>query len=230
MQEKWGIVGLGMLGTALIEQWVEQKMTIGVYHPDRLKAKAYTAHYNHTYVLDVEDLAALDVLIVALPAGKIDAFMQDVSERILSDGPLLVNMATTYPTDELEKKYPNGTWMGMKCMAHAEDVRKYGNELFVTEEPLPTVSAAQKVLDVFSSIGHVIMDRESVVAEVNKLATYHGIKAVKELEKDMRDKGYRSEYERQAISSITSEVIRFYVRGQLGHFAKEVARRFDEEE
>lgn len=138
-------------------------------------------------------------------------------------------MATTYATSDLQQRYPQMKWMGMKCMAHAEDLAKYGDGLFVTEDPLPYPEEGEAVVRVFEKIGRVMRDRESVVEEVNKLATYYGIKAVKELEKAVREKGFAAEYEKRALSAVAPEVMRFYVRGKLGHFAKQVARTFDEE-
>ena len=38
-QKKVGLIGLGKLGTAMLTHWDQQRISIGVFHPNKTKAE-----------------------------------------------------------------------------------------------------------------------------------------------------------------------------------------------
>lgn len=224
---KWGIAGIGKLGTALLTQFDRAGMHTGIYHPDQEKAGAAAADYTYAHVLTKEDLASLDYLILTLPAEQIEVFIGDLLEQKFDAEQLVfINMATKQSTSALRNKYPTLHLLGLKLTGHAESLRKYGEGLFVTESSLDQYTEAAER---FSHAGRVIEDAENTVEKVNKLITTHAVQAARKLEVDMEEKGYSSIYIEQALRAVMPEVVRAYAKGELGQFARGIVEEIEKE-
>ncbi|MGJ9385319.1 hypothetical protein [Salipaludibacillus sp. CF4.18] len=229
-ETKWGIVGIGKLGTAILTQFELLQMRTGVFHPDTDKTELIEKQYSYTSKLQKDDLASLDHLILALPTSAISSFI----DKFLATGlkvhkPVLINMATSLPTEELKQQYPHLTWLGMKFLGHSESLKRYGDGLFIMEENDMENHEFYEVMKRFSKLGQVEAADESIVEKVNKLATYQAIKAAREVELKMDEEGLSDRYKEQALRSIVPEVIRAYSNGKLGHFAQEIVQKLDRE-
>ncbi|KAA9026319.1 NAD(P)-binding domain-containing protein [Niallia endozanthoxylica] len=219
-QTKVGLVGIGRLGTALVKQWNQNKKAIGVYHPDAAKLDQFSRSYENSYPITKSELDKLDVLILALSAKDIIPFISSLlAENISLKSTQIVNLATALFTADIRQQFPLLNIYGVKYMGHSRDLLENGDGLFITETNLP-----KQIEDYFECIGNIILDSEERLIEVNKLATYYGAKAAIELESAFREKGLSPDYAARALTSITSEVIRSYSNGTLGHFAKEVVK------
>ncbi|WP_134699748.1 NAD(P)-binding domain-containing protein [Ammoniphilus sp. YIM 78166] len=225
---RWGIVGIGKIGRALTHQLQSTGITLSFFHPNPLKAESFKEDFPYTEALSKNELSSVSVLLLALPAHGIIPFLHELkSEGISLQHTLLVNLATVMPTPTLRAEFPELDWLGLKFMGHSEDLRLHGNALFVADAQTAQGEKAKQTIQLFEQIGKVIIDDESVVEKLNKLATYHAIKAAKELEKELQSLGYPREYQDRAIAAIAPEVMRSYVQGTMGHFAKTIADSFD---
>ncbi|MCE7791546.1 hypothetical protein K8O68_03785 [Salipaludibacillus sp. CUR1] len=223
----WGIAGIGKLGTAILTQWEQLQLETGIYHPDSEKAGTVVNQFPSARQLAQEDLAGLDYLILALPADQIIPFITDLkSSGVSLEKPVLINMATKMPTEELKKEFPDLKWAGMKFVGHSESLKIYGDGLFITEAEN---DKDESLLNRYTALGRVETTDESLAEKVNKLATYHAVKAARELEKQMSDEGYSDVYREQALRSLMPEVIRAYSKGKLGHFGKKIVEELDGE-
>ncbi|WP_181833137.1 NAD(P)-binding domain-containing protein [Bacillus taeanensis] len=220
--EKWGIIGIGKLGTALAAQVQSQK--IGVYHPNYEKAESFTKNYPHTYALRKSELEKIDYLILSLPAQQISLFLKETNHLLKST--VLINMATSLKTNDLHLQFPNLTIISMKFIGHSNALRLYGNGLFVTAKQ----KAAHHVLRFFEEIGTVLDADESLVFEVNKTATTYAVEAAVEIEKNLQKQGYEDVLITTALQSMVPEVIRSYVQGTLGHFAQNIVKEIKQKD
>jgi pyrroline-5-carboxylate reductase len=224
-QKKVGLVGLGKLGTAMLSHWHQQRISIGLYHPNRTKAEQFVHHYQTSYLLKVEDLSELDVLILALPAMEVIPFISSLKLEIKTQhSPTIINMATNLPTDEIRNKFSTLNVLGVKYMGHARDLLEHGNGLFISETVLPPI-----VEEYFKFLGKIVVDSEDCLTQVNKIATYYALKTAINLENEFAKKGLSTEYLQRALASLAPEVIRSYSEGSLGHFAKEIVKQIQEE-
>ncbi len=225
---RWGIVGIGKIGRAITHQLQNTGITLSFFHPNPQKAEVFKRDFPYSEALSKNELSSVSVLLLALPAHGIIPFIHALkNEGISLNHTLLVNLATVIPTQTLRVEFPDLEWLGLKFMGHSEDLRLHGNALFVADTQTAQGEKAQQTIQLFEQIGKVTLDDESVVEKLNKLATYHAIKAAKELEKELQSLGYPKEYEARAIASIAPEVMRSYVEGTMGHFAKTIADSFD---
>lgn len=224
-QRNVGLVGLGKLGTAMLTQWNQQGISIGLYHPKRKKASLYAQHYQNSYLLEEDELPNVDVLILALPAMEVIPFISNLKlHSELQSPPYIINMATNLPTNQIKTKYPSLNVYGIKYMGHARDLMEHGNGLFITEINLPEIVDA-----LYQSIGRIIIDSEDCLTEINKLATYFALKTAIHLENEFTNRGLSPEYLKRALTSLAPEVIRSYSDGSLGHFAKEIVQQIQDE-
>ncbi|SDO03602.1 NAD(P)-binding domain-containing protein [Alkalicoccus daliensis] len=221
---KWGIIGIGKLGTALLTQFEKQRMQTGIYHPDYEKTVDKATNFAHAYAMRKKDITSVDILLLVLPADKTISFIEEcLAEGLNMENVLLINMATKLQTTELKEKFPQLQWQGIKLIGHAESLRQNGAGLFVTEK-----KQEGEAENLFAAIGELVEDNESVVEEVNKLTTLHAVKAARKLEQTMQEEGYASVYTEQALRAVLPEVVRAYSKGELGQFAKKIVEEMEE--
>ncbi|WP_413299055.1 NAD(P)-binding domain-containing protein [Bacillus sp. 1P10SD] len=225
MIKKVGLVGLGKLGTAMLTHWDQQRISIGLYHPNRTKAEQIVQHYQTSYLLKEEDLSELDVLILALPAMEVIPFISSLKlQSKTQHSPYIINMATNLHTFDIRHMYSTLNVYGIKYMGHARDLLEHGNGLFISESLLPPI-----VEEYFKFLGKIVVDSEDCLTQVNKIATYYALKTAINLENEFAKRGLSTEYLKRALTSLAPEVIRSYSEGSLGHFAKEIVNQIQEE-
>lgn len=223
--KKVGLIGLGKLGTAMLTHWDQQRISIGVFHPNKTKAEQCVQHFSTSYLLKEEQLSELDVFILALPALEVIPFISSLKlQSKTKDSPYLVNMATNLPTNEIRNKFSTLNVLGVKYMGHARDLLEHGNGLFISETVLPPF-----VEENFKFLGKIVVDSEDCLTQVNKIATYYALKTAINLENEFAKRGLSTEYLKRALTSLAPEVIRSYSEGSLGHFAKEIVKQIQEE-
>ncbi|MEW9670380.1 NAD(P)-binding domain-containing protein [Ammoniphilus sp. 3BR4] len=228
---QWGIVGIGKLGKAIVHQLQGQQQDIRFYHPNATKAANFQQEFPNTQSVTKEELSRFRHLILALPAGQIVPFIQELEADAISlKDTLLINIATAKLTAELQDTFPHLHWMSLKFMGHSEDLLIHGNGLFIAEPKPNYGQLEQEAIQFFSQIGKVMFDEETSVEKLNKLATYYAIKAAKELEAELRRQGFPKEYEARALASLAPEVLRSYSMGTMGHFAQSIADSFEKKD
>jgi pyrroline-5-carboxylate reductase len=215
---KVGLVGIGRLGKAMMTHWEKHTIKIGVYHPSETKLEPFVQQFSNSYSLTESDLLELDVLILALPALTVIPFISNLhTDRKIPFSTPIINMATALDTKDVKAKFPDLNILGVKYMGHARDLLEHGNGLFITETPLP-----KHIEALYQYLGSIKIDQESLLSDVNKLATYYAVKAALEIEREFAKIGLPSDYVKRALTSLAPEVIRGYSEGTLGHFANEI--------
>lgn len=222
---KVGLAGIGKLGAALVKQWDMKKRAIGAYHSNSERARQFTEAYAYAYPLSKQELLRLDVLLLALPANNVARFLEEILEE--AEGPvhtIFINMATSLFTPQLTHKFPDVRIAGVKFMGHSQDLWERGAGLFITEAALP-----RQLKEMFREIGEIKVDKEEVLQDVNKLASYYAVKAAFEIESALEEKGLPSEYKERALASLAPEMIRSYSQGKVGHFGQQVIQELKED-
>ncbi|MCM3089792.1 MULTISPECIES: NAD(P)-binding domain-containing protein [unclassified Cytobacillus] len=218
---KIGLAGIGKLGTAMMTHWHKSNFSIGIFHPDRSKAKHFAEKFPNALPLTDKEMRQLDIILLALPAGKVISFIDSLIKENSSIA--FINMATALPTKVIKDRLPSCKVFGLKYMGHSRDLMENGKGLFITEDHLPA-----PIQDLFRPVGDIIIDREETVLEVNKQATYFAVKTAVEIETEFAGKGYHPAYVKKGLTSLAPEVIRSYSEGTLGHFANEIVKEIQE--
>ncbi|MFG6119961.1 NAD(P)-binding domain-containing protein [Thalassobacillus sp. B23F22_16] len=208
-----GLAGIGKLGRAMMNHWYRQEVSLGIFHPEQQKVKSFINDYPNGY--QVKAISELDIVLLALPADAIIPFLHHHKNTET----LFINMATSLMTEDIKNAFPDVHLAGLKFMGHATDLQEHGNGLFISEQTLP-----DSLIGLFQKVGSIENDNEEVVINVNKLATYHAVKAAVEIEEQFEKKGLPAKYKERAWRSLAPEVIRSYSEGKLGHFGQEVVK------
>lgn len=218
---KIGLAGIGKLGSAMMTHWNKSNLPIGIFHPDSSKAEQFAERYPNAHPLTDNEMRHMDMILLALPAGKVISFMDSIIPE--NSSIVFINMATALPTKKIKERFPSCKVCGLKYMGHSRDLMENGKGLFITEDQLPA-----PIQDLFRPVGEIIKDSEERVAEINKLATYYAVKTAVEIENELTGKGYDPAYIKRGLTSLAPEVIRSYSEGTLGHFAKEIVKEIQE--
>lgn len=208
------LVGIGRLGKALMKQWNHFNEEIGIFHPSDVKVKSFISDYSNGVPVSIKELPNMKTIILALPAAIIPEFLKQNHHSDI----IYVNMATAMKTSDLQKEFPELQIVSMKFVGHAQDLYKNGNGYFITEQ-----ETTDDIVKLFTRIGVVKRGAPEIVNEVNKLATYYGIKAAVELENELKVTNIDQSLIDRALTAVTPEVIKSYQKGDLGHFAQSVA-------
>lgn len=215
-----GLVGIGKLGTAMMQNWFKKSESIGVYHPNESKAKQFIQRFPNGHLISENEIGELDVLILALSAKDVIPFITHLtSKNILLSKTYMINMATALNSIEVKNKFPWLNVVGIKYMGHARDLLDRGDGLFITESTLP-----KQIEELYQALGQIKMDSEDLLIQVNRLATYYAVKAAIELESEFAKRKFPFEYVQRGLTSIAPEVMRSYCEGNLGHFAMEIVK------
>ncbi|MCS0789303.1 NAD(P)-binding domain-containing protein [Cytobacillus firmus] len=218
---KIGLAGIGKLGTAMMTHWHKSNLPIGIYHPNRSKAEQFAEKFPNGRPLTDDELKQMDMILLALPAGKVLSFMESMFP--VESSVAFINMATALPTKSILERFPSCKVYGLKYMGHSRDLMENGNGLFISEDQLPG-----PILDLIKPLGEIVKDSEGRLVEVNKLATFFAIKTAVEIENEFISKDYPPAYIKRALASLAPEVIRSYSEGTLGHFAQEIVKEIKE--
>lgn len=208
------LVGIGKLGGALMKQWDQHNVQVGVHHLNETKLENFLSAYKTGHTTTKENLNQMKAVIMAIPADQINDF---ISEHLFPNT-YFINMATAANTLKLREQFPSLQICSMKFIGHANDLLNNGNGLFITEPDTP-----EFIRDYFKTIGTVKTGDPEVVGYINREATYFGIKAAVELEEKLKENNIEDEYIEKSMTSITPEVIKSYNKGELGHFGQSIA-------
>lgn len=212
--KKIGLAGVGRLGTALLSH---NDQSIGIYHYKRKSAEEFSAKFHGCYPISLEGVSHLDYLILTLPPAQVNSVVQQIVNLKSAHPTTIINMATALSTDQLRQHYPQLHFIGVKYMGNAASLKERGNGLFIAEQPLP-----DELHEFYKQAGKVVRDDESIVQEVNEMATEVALKAAVDMKEQARKKGLHEHYVNAAFEIIAPEVLRAFHKGQLGGFAREI--------
>ncbi|WP_257348542.1 NAD(P)-binding domain-containing protein [Pseudalkalibacillus decolorationis] len=219
-QIRIGLIGIGRLGTALMKHWCDQRVPVGIYHPDASKAKNFIISYPNGYLIKKEEIHEMHAFVLALPANQIVPFLSEcMAQKVPIQNTCFINMATALNTQDVCAQFTDLNIVGLKFLGHSTDLLEHGNGLFITEQPI-----REEIRNYIQVLGEVKQDREEVVGKVNELATYLAINAAIDLEDEFENNNFPLEYKKRAMTSLFPEVIRSYSKGNLGHFGKEIEK------
>lgn len=204
---KCGIVGIGHLGKALIKQLEKSNIQTYAYHPSKQKAKKIESKLKKVKAIDFEGLFNVDVILLALPAEAVQEFLKEAEKEIYNKNLVFVNMSSIIKTEELKNEFPTLTIFGVKMLGHADYLYEHGNGIFITRTPLET-KKFQEVKYLFTEVGKLYEDDESIVSELNGMAVKHIIQSCVNFENEA--KLYPDIFKYKAMDTIFPNTLKLY--------------------
>lgn len=204
---KVAIVGAGKMGRELA----------------RRLSDSYDIHLygrNHTH----NELKAAEILIMALPSNDIIEFIKYYT-KVKAENQIIVNVATAIKNDQIKREAKTSIRIvAAKIVGHAGQMG-YG------VNPVVAVSGEdgqdmQVIERLFQKVGNTIAASEEMVENINKEATWQGVRTAMELEKYISQLNLSTANENKlidaALDNIVVGVIKAYRNNELGGFAKKL--------
>ncbi|ADH98497.1 NAD(P)-binding domain-containing protein [Salisediminibacterium selenitireducens] len=221
---KWGLVGIGRLGSALLKKCDAEGLPLKVYHPDSAKAKEAVDGTLHQ-AASLFELTGCEYVLLALPASAMETFLDELSGVEGHVSPVLINLSTKDRTDRLKKAWPAFAFTGVKLAGHAKAFEEAGGALFVSG----AWDMDETLRAFFERLGTTRTGTEEEIEAFNRLVTKTAVTAAVRLERELEKEGYDADYRRLALRHMVPEIVKAYEADELGGFAEAVRREADGE-
>lgn len=215
----WGLVGIGRLGTALLNRCHAEGLPLKVYHPELKRAETAICGTVHRAV-PLSELARCDYVMLALPENAVKAFLDDVSKVEKHASLIVINLSTKDRTDRLKEEWPSLSFTGVKLAGHAKAFEEEGEALFVSD----SWGTDDRLRAFFGSLGTILAGTEEETEAFNRLVTKTAVTAAARLEQALEKEGFDAEYRRTALRHMVPKIVKAYEADELGGFATAVKR------
>ncbi|HHW91525.1 MAG TPA: NAD(P)-binding domain-containing protein [Firmicutes bacterium] len=223
---KIAIIGAGTMGSLLAERLAAPGRELLLV--DRNPLKAYQiAQQAGCSAGTLEMTAGVDVVILALPAAAVLPVAKQL-RSYLGEGTLLVNIATSAPTEPLRHELA-GTGVkvaGVRFIGHAQETRR--GEIPILAVATDDEGVFPLLSEIFRRLGPVVRGEDDLALRINTLATRAGVRAALALEKELAALGIEGDYLHTAIVNVAAGALKACARGELGEFARQLAAREEE--
>ena len=206
-----------VLATRLAGSW-----RLAIYDRNSNKAAAVCAATGATVLNGLAEVAACGMVILAVPDREVLSCIEEFNA--IEQELIVFNVATNVPQTILESTAANHIHcISVKIIGHAGEMALGFNPvIIVNEQPQALTNITMQI---FSSIGHVIVGQADLVAEINTVAAEKALEAAVRIEDELHRKGYRqTEVIQSAISQVAAGILKAYANDDLGPFAKEIVR------
>jgi len=209
------IVGAGRMGSFLA---AKLSIPYQVYVYDRVaEAAEALSKSSSAIVVDKAELNRADLVILALASEVIPKALEEL-EKYFAPAAVLVNIATTFPHEELNTKLQK---VSAKIVGHAKEMAQGEKPVIIIEGINPT--ANKMVKEVFENIGPVLENYPSeIVGKINTISAKYGIIAALEIKKALSAMNLEEEIITAAIRNVAAGTMKAFAVGDVGPFAKAI--------
>ncbi|MBU9713745.1 hypothetical protein [Evansella tamaricis] len=223
------IVGFGRFAKAILELLPEEK-SIGVFSRSKEKVlKNIKGNLRISWISPEFFYKEKEVWLL-LPAESIEPFLQNYAS-FFSEETVFFLCATKKMAKDIEYLLENNQKViPVKFITQADELKIEKRGMVAV--PPAHLNYQSKIKDIFGGSLKIVAAKEEDVLHLNLEATRKGVELVEDLRKDMGELGIPKEMVDQAAQQIIPGVIRGYIRGDLGGFAKQIVedRRKKEDE
>ena len=215
------IVGIGRMGETLADK-LRGKVSLFLYDVNHTKAKKIAQELN-VQTADLNELAEMEIVILALPAGVMTKAVQEMKSYFKADV-ILVNIATSCPQKAIVDAMGSGEQVvSAKFVGHAKEIKAGEIPTIVIDAPSEQLGSV--VADILAPIGKIIFASEDIVAKLNTLAAEEGIRAALRVKRKMIHLGLPEELFLPAVRGVAAGTMKAYAVGDAGPFVKELAEK-----
>lgn len=221
---KIAIVGTGKMGSLLAERLAGPGREILLIGREPLKTyqAAREAGCRAGTLEMAAGAAGAAVVILALPAAAVLPVAKQL-EPYLGPGTLLVNIATSAPTEPIRQAVAGrGVKVaGVRFIGHALETRR--GEIPILAVATDDEGVFSCLSEIFGPLGPVVRGEDDLAQKINTAATRAGIRTALALEKELATLGIEKDFLHTAIVNVAAGAMKAYARGELGDFARQLA-------
>lgn len=221
------VIGAGRMGS-LIASKLPTEMKKIVIDKDRDKAREVAEQIEAEYSDKIEMAAAADMIMMVLPTPAIKEMVGKLMD-VIKDGTTILNMATTAqiePAMVLNNR--DIAIIDTKIIGHAK-------EIFRGEPAIIVVNTADEarfaaIANVLKKFYKVVQGDSSLVETINSLASSEGIKAAVAIRKKLQTLNVDNDWINVAIRTVCAGTMKAFTEDDLGHFARELVKKLEQED
>lgn len=220
-----GLIGVGRMGKALAGKLVDH-VILCIYDRDSGKMEALANELNVSTAKDMEQIAALGTVILAVPDREVIDCIKAFNNM---PHPLtIINVATNVKQQTLEENAASHLkCIGVKFVGHAGEMLLGQRPVIIVDERLPDL--VPQVEELFQMVGQVIVGNSDIVSEINTIAAEHVLAAGVHIEANLRQQNITDPLIiKSAIRQVAAGTLKAYADGNLGPFAKEIVQTIRE--
>lgn len=218
------VVGAGRMGSVVAAQLPPgtRKRIIDI----DLQKAARVARMTGGEAFDsLEGAAPADLIAVVLPAPMVEGIVSRLID-LAKSGAVILNMATTARIDPaVSGKRPDVTVVDAKIVGHARSMSEGEAAMIVVGSEDPGILA--RVRSQLPGFRRVVSGDPDLVPEINRIGSGEAIRAAVRIRRELRGRGIPEDWIDVAIRTVCAGTMKAFVDGDLGDFARALAREVE---
>ncbi|MDX9872588.1 MAG: NAD(P)-binding domain-containing protein [Clostridia bacterium] len=220
------VIGAGRMGSVVVKQFPESTQKIVIdRHPER--AEALAAQVQGKSASSLEAAREADLIAVVLPAAAVNETVDKLT-GIAKPGAIILNMATSGVVDSAVRvKNKDVRVVDAKIIGHAKSMEQGEPGLVVVK------TEDEKIFELIKSQlpGYldVVPGDADLVPKINTIGSGEGIKAAVAARKQLQALNIPEEWIHVCIRTACAGTMKSYTENDLGHFARELADKYEKE-
>lgn len=216
---KIGLVGIGRMGKVLAKGLRDDR-ELYLFDRNIEQMNRVAKELNVATVNKLEEIAKIGIVILAVPDHEVISCIKVFNQ--IREPLIVINIATNVAQTMLEKiAAPHVKCIGVKFIGHADEMA-LGEKPVIMINQFPGDIASQ-VMEIFQSIGLVLVGRADLVQIINRIAAEKALEAAVSIEELLQEKEITNQTMiKSAIKQVAAGILKAYADGNMGPFAREI--------
>ncbi len=225
--DKAAIIGAGRMGSIVARQLPDdvEKMIIDT---EETKAKALADSVGAQYALTLDAAKDADIVAIVLPTPAVPPVAAALAD-VVKDGAIILNMATNgeVPASTIAAR-PTAHFVDAKIIGHAMSIDEGAPAYVIVNTDQAAI--LEKVRHILPGYTKVMSGDSSLVPKINTIGSSEGIRAAVNVRRLVKQYDIPRDWEDILIYTVCAGTMRAYVKGDLGEFAHDLAKRLEAED
>ncbi len=214
-----GLVGIGRMGKVLAKE-LRHDRELYLFDRNVEQMEMVAKELNVVAVNNLEEIAKVGAVILAVPDHEVVSCIKVFNQ--IKEPLIVINIATNVAQHMLEKiAAPHVKCICIKFIGHADEMA-LGEKPVIIINQFPDDIVPQ-MIEIFQSIGLVIVGRADLVQTINSIAAEKALEAAVGIEEILKQKDITNQaMVKSAIKQVAAGILKAYADGNMGPFAREI--------
>lgn len=219
------VIGAGRMGSYLGLQLPKTVEKI-IIDTDKEKAKQLAQKIGGSFSNSLKAAEHADIIALVLPAPAVLETAKELM-KICKSNTVIMNMATNGSIKELAVNEKAIHFVDVKIVGHA--VPDESNIAMYVIADTKNIEIFKRIEFILQGFQTVVMGNADIVSVLSTIGVTEAIKAAVSVKKALKQYDVPKELEDIVIQTVCAGTMKAYVKGDLGPFARELAKKLEQQ-